>query len=59
VQRAVAREFDGVHNVGRALEVGSLNAVFSARELRPALCERLHSAVALHLARRGVATPAQ
>jgi len=41
VQTEVAREFDAVHNVARALEVGSLDALATANELRPALCARL------------------
>ena len=41
VQTEVAREFDAVHNVARALEVGSLDALATARELRPTLCARL------------------
>ncbi|MBD8870180.1 ATP-binding protein [Nocardioides donggukensis] len=31
----VAAEFDGVHNIHRAVEVGSVDAVISAEELRP------------------------
>jgi acetyl-CoA carboxylase carboxyltransferase component len=31
----VAAEFDAVHNIHRAVEVGSVDAVISARELRP------------------------
>ena len=31
----VAAEFDGVHNIHRAVEVGSVDAVISASELRP------------------------
>jgi acetyl/propionyl-CoA carboxylase alpha subunit/acetyl-CoA carboxylase carboxyltransferase component len=41
VQTAVAREFDAVHNVARALEVGSLDALATAYEVRPVLCARL------------------
>ncbi len=41
VQAAVAREFDAVHDVGRALRVGSLDAVIPAWQLRQALCDRL------------------
>ena len=33
----VAAEFDGVHSIERAVRVGSVDAVISARELRPAL----------------------
>jgi acetyl-CoA carboxylase carboxyltransferase component len=42
----VAAEFDGVHSIQRAVEVGSVDAVISARELRP----RLVAAVELGLA---------
>ena len=45
VQTEVAREFDAVHNVARALHVGSLDAVMTARELRPTLCARLEGAL--------------
>jgi acetyl-CoA carboxylase carboxyltransferase component len=31
----VAAEFDGVHSIHRAVSVGSVDAVISARELRP------------------------
>jgi hypothetical protein len=41
VQFAFAREFDAVHSVSRALQVGSLHAVLPVSELRPALCARL------------------
>jgi acetyl/propionyl-CoA carboxylase alpha subunit/acetyl-CoA carboxylase carboxyltransferase component len=41
VQTEVAREFDAVHNVARALEVGSLDALATASQLRPELCARL------------------
>jgi acetyl/propionyl-CoA carboxylase alpha subunit/acetyl-CoA carboxylase carboxyltransferase component len=33
----VATEFDGVHSIERAVKVGSVDAVISARELRPQL----------------------
>ncbi len=45
VQTEVAREFDAVHNVARALEVGSLDALMTASELRPSLCARLERAL--------------
>lgn len=45
MQTEVAREFDAVHNVARALDVGSLDAIATANELRPALCARLERAV--------------
>jgi len=47
-QAALGREFDVVHSVSRALEVGSLDAILPARELRPALCARLAEAVAAY-----------
>jgi hypothetical protein len=31
----VAAEFDGIHSIERAVQVGSVDAVISARELRP------------------------
>jgi acetyl-CoA carboxylase carboxyltransferase component/pyruvate/2-oxoglutarate dehydrogenase complex dihydrolipoamide acyltransferase (E2) component len=45
VQTEVAREFDAVHNVARALDVGSLDALMTAEELRPSLCARLERAL--------------
>ncbi len=45
VQTDVAREFDAVHNVARALDVGSLDAVMTASEMRPSLCARLERAL--------------
>jgi acetyl/propionyl-CoA carboxylase alpha subunit/acetyl-CoA carboxylase carboxyltransferase component len=45
VQTEVAREFDAVHNVARALDVGSLDALTTAKELRPSLCARLERAL--------------
>jgi acetyl/propionyl-CoA carboxylase alpha subunit/acetyl-CoA carboxylase carboxyltransferase component len=43
----VAAEFDGIHSIERAVKVGSVDAVISARELRP----RLVAAVERGLAR--------
>jgi len=40
-QAEVAREFDRVHSVERALEVGSLDAIIPAAELRPRLIEAM------------------
>jgi acetyl-CoA carboxylase carboxyltransferase component len=40
-QAAFAREFDAVHSVARALEVGSLHEVLPAGRLRATLCARL------------------
>ncbi|MEE2703216.1 MAG: carboxyl transferase domain-containing protein [Myxococcota bacterium] len=36
-QAEVAAEFDGIHTVERALEVGSIEAILDPRELRPTL----------------------
>ena len=35
----IAAEFDGVHNIHRAVEVGSVDKVISPAELRPAIVE--------------------
>ncbi len=40
-QAEIAAEFDAVHSVERALEVGSLEAILEPRELRPALIRLL------------------
>ncbi|MEV4772936.1 carboxyl transferase domain-containing protein [Micromonospora humida] len=39
----VAAEFDRVHNIGRAVEVGSVDAVIRAAELRPRIIEAIES----------------
>ena len=39
----VAAEFDRVHSIGRAVEVGSVDAVVRAAELRPRIIEALES----------------
>ncbi len=39
--REVAAEFDAVHSIQRAVEVGSVDAIIPARELRPALIQAL------------------
>jgi acetyl-CoA carboxylase carboxyltransferase component/pyruvate/2-oxoglutarate dehydrogenase complex dihydrolipoamide acyltransferase (E2) component len=39
----VAAEFDGVHSIGRAVKVGSVDAVIGARELRPRLVEAVRT----------------
>jgi acetyl/propionyl-CoA carboxylase alpha subunit/acetyl-CoA carboxylase carboxyltransferase component len=44
VQAAFAREFDTIHSVTRALEVGSLHGVLSASRLRAVLCASLTGA---------------
>jgi acetyl/propionyl-CoA carboxylase alpha subunit/acetyl-CoA carboxylase carboxyltransferase component len=40
----VATEFDGVHSIQRAVEVGSVDAVIGAYELRPRLIQALETA---------------
>jgi len=42
----VAAEFDGVHNIHRAVEVGSVDRVISAAELRPAIISVLEDRLA-------------
>jgi hypothetical protein len=42
----VATEFDRVHSIQRAVEVGSVDAVISANELRPRLIEAIEARVA-------------
>ena len=37
----VAAEFDGIHSIRRAVEVGSVDAVIQASELRPRLIQAL------------------
>jgi len=49
VQGAVAREFDEIHSVQRAKEVGSLSDVISPKELRKILCSHVKSGVKNYL----------
>ena len=42
----VAAEFDGIHSIGRAVTVGSVDAVISARELRPRLVASVEEGLA-------------
>ena len=42
----VASEFDGIHNIERAVRVGSVDAIVSARELRPKLVEAIERGLA-------------
>ena len=42
----VAAEFDGVHNIHRAVEVGSVDAVISASELRPQIIAAIEAGLA-------------
>jgi acetyl/propionyl-CoA carboxylase alpha subunit/acetyl-CoA carboxylase carboxyltransferase component len=44
VQAEFAREFDTIHSVARALEVGSLHEVLPASQLRAVLCAKLSGA---------------
>ena len=44
-QAEVAKEFDAIHSVERAVRVGSLDAVIAARNIRPAIIERLRKAL--------------
>ena len=37
----VATEFDNIHSIQRAVKVGSVDAVITARELRPRLAEAI------------------
>ncbi len=39
----VATEFDRVHNIQRAVEVGSVDAVIRTAELRPRIIEAIES----------------
>ncbi len=43
-QGAVAREFDAIHTVHRAVAVGSLDAVIEAAQIRPEVIRRLDAA---------------
>ena len=39
----VAAEFDGVHSIHRAVEVGSVDRVITTAQLRPAIIETIES----------------
>ena len=41
----VAAEFDRIHSIQRAVEVGSVDAIISAAELRPAIIKSIESAL--------------
>lgn len=41
----VAQEFDGIHSVHRAVEVGSLDGVISAENLRPTIITELQNSI--------------
>lgn len=51
VQSSFAREFDNIHSVARALDVGSLHEVLPAARLRPALIGRLSDALGAGIVR--------
>ena len=42
----VAEEFDTVHDIGRALRVGSVHRVIAARDLRPYLVDAVERGMA-------------
>jgi hypothetical protein len=42
----VAAEFDGIHDIARAVAVGSVDDVISARELRPRLIAEVRAGIA-------------
>ncbi|WP_405494007.1 carboxyl transferase domain-containing protein [Nocardia sp. NBC_00511] len=42
----VAAEFDGVHNIQRAVKVGSVDAIIRAAELRPRIIEAIEAGLA-------------
>ncbi|TQS42521.1 carboxyl transferase domain-containing protein [Cryptosporangium phraense] len=45
----VAAEFDRVHSIQRAVEVGSVDAIISAAELRPKIIEAIEAGIAASL----------
>jgi acetyl/propionyl-CoA carboxylase alpha subunit/acetyl-CoA carboxylase carboxyltransferase component len=47
----VAAEFDGIHNIQRALAVGSVDRIIQARDLRPYVIDALERGVAREQAR--------
>ena len=49
VQAEVAGEFDGIHSVERAREVGSLSRIISAASLREELANAVNAAVDRHV----------
>jgi hypothetical protein len=44
----VAEEFDAIHTVERALKMGSLDRIITARELRPYLVEAVERRIAAY-----------
>jgi acetyl-CoA carboxylase carboxyltransferase component len=53
----VAREFDGVHSVRRAQEVGSVHHIIAADRLRPYLIEAVERGMRRELSATGPVTP--
>jgi hypothetical protein len=53
VQGAVAKEFDAIHSVQRAKEVGSLSDVISPQKLRKVLCAQVKKGVEDYLKNQG------
>ena len=53
----VADEFDRIHSVHRALEVGSLDRIISAAELRPYLIDAIERGMAREMERWRTCTP--
>ena len=51
----VADEFDAIHSVHRALQVGSLDRIIRAADLRPYLVDAIERGIARHLERSGAA----
>jgi acetyl-CoA carboxylase carboxyltransferase component len=49
---AVGAEFDAIHSVERALEVGSVHRIIPAAEIRPALIDAVERGIQRTLARR-------
>ena len=49
----VADEFDGIHSVHRALQVGSLDRIIKPSDLRPYVIDALERGMAKHLLRKG------
>jgi len=42
----VAAEFDGIHSIQRAVEVGSVDAIIRPEELRPRIIEAVENGLA-------------
>ncbi len=55
----VAEEFDGVHTIGRALAVGSVDRIVAAADIRPYLVDALHRGMARNLTTLPAPWPAE